>query len=61
MDGLKRFVRAVVIVAVLAVSLALLPMLGLPYQPLEATAARLNTVLYDQQVRVWLPLVIKQR
>ena len=61
MDGLKRLVRAVVIVAALAVSLALLPMLGLPYQPLEATAARLNTVLYDQQVRVWLPLVMKHR
>ncbi len=59
MNGLKRAVRAVLIVAVLAVSLALLPMIGLPYQPLEATAARLNSVLYDQQVRVWLPLVMK--
>ena len=61
MDGLKRLMRAVVIVVALAASLALLPMLGLPYQPLEATAARLNTVLYDQQVRVWLPLVMKHR
>lgn len=61
MNGLKRLVRAVVIVAALAGSLALLPMLGLPYQPLEATAARLNTVLYDQQIRVWLPLVMRNR
>lgn len=59
MNGLKRTVRAVGIVAVLAVSLGLLPMIGLPYQPLEATAARLNSVLYDQQVRVWLPLMMK--
>ncbi|MCB9153129.1 MAG: hypothetical protein H6649_03605 [Caldilineae bacterium] len=47
------------IVTVLAMSLALLPMIGLPYQPLEATAARLNSVLYDQKVRTWLPLVMK--
>ena len=61
MNRMKRLVRALVIVMALAVSLALLPMLWLPYQPLEATAARLNTVLYDQQVRVWLPLVMKHR
>lgn len=61
MNGLKRTGRAVLIVAVLAVSLGLLPMTGLPYQPLEATAARLNSVLYDQNVRTWLPLVMKHR
>ncbi|MCA9868817.1 MAG: hypothetical protein KDI03_20820 [Anaerolineae bacterium] len=59
MNGLKRTVRAMLIVTVLAMSLALLPMIGLPYQPLEATAARLNSVLYDQKVRTWLPLVMK--
>lgn len=43
---LPRFARAVLVVLVLAVSLGLLPYLGLPYQPLQATAMRLASILY---------------
>lgn len=61
MDRTYRVIRAGVIVLILAVSLGLLPFVGLPYQPLEATAARLTTVLYDRPVRIWLPLLLKDR
>lgn len=43
---IRRFSRAILIVLVLTVSLALLPYLGLPYQPLEVTAMRLTSILY---------------
>ncbi len=39
---MSRLIRSVVIVFALSGSLALLPHLGLPYQPLEVTALRLN-------------------
>ena len=41
-----RLSRAVLVVLALAVSLALLPYMGLPYQPLEVTAMRLTSILY---------------
>ena len=44
--SLGRLARAILIVLVLTVSLALLPYLGLPYQPLQVTAMRLASVLY---------------
>lgn len=61
MEKVSRTIRAVVIVAVLAVSLGLLPFVGLPYQPLEATAERLTTQLYEQRTRIWLPIMMRNR
>lgn len=43
---IRRFSRAILIVLALAVSLAFLPYLGLPYQPLQVTAMRLASILY---------------
>jgi hypothetical protein len=59
MERIKSVVRAAAIVLVLAVSLALLPVIGLPYRPLPATAARVAGGLY-QRPRAWLPFVIKE-
>lgn len=39
---MKHMLRVIVIVGIFALSLALLPYLGLPYRPLEVTASQLN-------------------
>lgn len=52
-------IRAVLVTAALAGSLALLPAVGLPYQPLEATVIRLSTTLYDQPTKVWFPVALR--
>jgi hypothetical protein len=43
---IKKLARALLIVLILSVSLAALPYVGLPYQPLAVTALRLNSILY---------------
>lgn len=59
MDRFRRVIRAVLVVAVLTGSLALLPAIGLPYQPLEATVERLSTALYDQPKKLWFPIGLR--
>lgn len=59
MDRFRRITRAVLVVAALVGSLALLPAIGLPYQPLEATVERLSTALYDQPKKLWFPVVLR--
>lgn len=60
MTKMRRTIRAVVIVAVLAASLGLLPYVGLPYEPLPATAARLSSQLYARP-KMWLPVIMRHR
>jgi hypothetical protein len=59
MDRFRRVTRAVLVVAVLATSLALLPAIGLPYQPLEATVQRLSSALYERPTRLWFPISLR--
>jgi hypothetical protein len=59
MDRFRRVTRAVLVVTVLAASLALLPAIGLPYQPLEATVQRLSSALYDRPTRLWFPIGLR--
>lgn len=59
MDRFGRMIRAVLVVAVLSTSLALLPVVGLPYQPLEATVERLSTALYDRPTILWFPVGLR--
>jgi hypothetical protein len=59
MDRFGRMTRAVLVVAVLSASLALLPVVGLPYQPLEATVERLSTALYDRPTTLWFPVGLR--
>lgn len=59
MDRFRRMIRASLVVAALAASLALLPAIGLPYQPLQTTAERLSTTLYDRPTRFWFPVALR--
>ncbi len=59
MDRFRRVTRAVLVVAVLAASLALLPAVGLPYQPLEATVQRLSSALYERPTKLWFPIGLR--
>lgn len=59
MDRFWRMMRASLVVVVLAASLALLPAIGLPYQPLQTTAERLSTALYDGPTRLWFPIGLR--
>lgn len=59
MDRFRRMTRATLVVAALAASLALLPAIGLPYQPLQTTAERLNATLYDGPTRLWFPISLR--
>jgi cytochrome c-type biogenesis protein CcmH/NrfG len=59
MDRFRRVTRAVLVVTVLAASLALLPAVGLPYQPLEATVQRLSSALYDRPTKLWFPIGLR--
>lgn len=51
--------RATLVVAALTASLALLPAIGLPYQPLQATVERLSATLYDGPTRIWFPIGLR--
>lgn len=59
MDRFRRVTRAVLVVVVLAASLALLPAIGLPYQPLEATVEKLSATLYDRPTKLWFPIGLR--